>query len=229
VLLELPYNFDRVWITAHRFDATGARVGPKQDVIESVREQRPRTTQAALATDGHTLVAYSGEPDGVPNEVHGRWLDRAGVPEGRAFTVGPLDADQKLGLTALGGGAVAVRESVAFPITPAPHWIAKVTGSGAVAVPRWMTGLPAAPQLRGDGRGYFVVLPPPGTFPRPGGCVPRLQIRAPAGNLCAVLGVRGPARELELGLDGTASINVEGGSCGFGGCCRLRWWGGAFR
>jgi hypothetical protein len=121
-------------------------------------------------------------------------------------------------LRPLADGSIALRADGA--------WVSRALPSGNVTPPpAWLAALANRDVLlRRSGKGY--VVPTSGRLDGDG-CAPLLELRAPAGNLCAELGTRDRNAFAELGLDGTLFATFFGSPCDFGLCCHVRWWKGA--
>ncbi|MFL5310136.1 MAG: hypothetical protein ACJ79H_06720 [Myxococcales bacterium] len=224
VAVERPWNIAHWWITTHRFDAAGERVGPPSDVLEGSIETRPQSFAVGAATDGSALVVVGGEPFGDPDSLYGIWIDDRGNRVGDAFQVTAAKADGLL-IRPLLDGSVAVRAE--------GMWRARIANRARTVrdPPAWLSALAGRDfQLRKHrrvNRGYVVLFDPQLVPSR--GCKPLVDIRAPAGNRCGTLAVAESVVRADVGEDGTLIWFRGGPPCSFGICCQWRWWTGLLR
>jgi hypothetical protein len=212
------WNLDRWFISAVRFDDGGHAVSPISDLVDGPAQPGSSNFAVAVATGGDGIVAFSGNILGDANSVYGIWVRRDGSSDRTPIRL-TQTAPRRMLLRPLADGSIALRADGA--------WVARALPSGEVRPPpAWLVALADHDLLlRTSGSGY--VVPAPGVA-QGGSCAPLLQLRAPAGNLCGLLGVRNRiAAAAELGLDGTLFATFFGAPCDFGLCCHVRWWKGA--
>jgi hypothetical protein len=224
VAVEGPWNIAHWWITTHRFDAGGERVGPSSDVLDGPVETRPHTWAVGAAIDGAALVVVGGEPFGEPDALYAIWIDDHGRRVGDVFRVATAKAVGLL-VRPLLDGSVAVRAD--------GIWRARIANRARTArdPPAWLRALAGRDfRLRkhgGDYAGYAVPFDSQLVVSRR--CGPLVEIRAPAGNRCGTLAVPEGVVRSDVGEDGTLIWFRFGPPCSFGICCQWRWWTGLLR
>lgn len=217
LVASATWSVDRWSVSAARFDAAGRQSGATARLAEGPAQGTRPLLAVAVSLAGDGLVAFSGSALGDPGSVYGVWVARDGSSDVRPVRLG-AGAPHALLLRPLADGSLAVRLD--------DRWVARARPSAAVeAAPAWLAALSGRDVLlRASGQGYVV---PWLAFDSATSCASLVQLRAPAGNLCATIGVRGAALRAELGLDGTLFATFAGPPCAFGACCHVRWWRGA--
>jgi hypothetical protein len=212
------WNLERRFVSAVRFDPSGQQRSPPLDLVDGPRQRGRPLIAAAVSLGGNGLVAFSGDLLGDPSSIYGVWVGSDGSSDRRPLRLGPAASGDLL-LRPLADGSIAVRSG--------NEWVARARPSGRVeSPPPWLAQLASHDVLlRSSGKGY--VVPSPGAVDPLAACAPLLQLRAPAGNLCATVGMQRAATRVDLGLDGTLFASFHGPPCEFGNCCHVRWWAGA--
>jgi hypothetical protein len=218
LVAQFTWNLDKWFIGAARFDRAGRPLSSPLDLVEGPLQQGQPVLAVAVATGGDGLVGFSGELLGDPGSVYGIWVLRDGSSDRRPIQLAQAP-HRRLLLRPLADGSIAVggdgtwlaQARPSGEVEPAPPWLAALSGHDVL--------------LRASGSGY--VVPSPGSPDRTTGCAPFVQLRAPAGNLCATVGLQHQTADAYLGLDGTLFARFYGLPCDFGLCCHLRWWKGA--
>jgi hypothetical protein len=219
VALDAPWNLDRSFLTAHRFD-DGGRLIADADVIEGSRAERPRRFGVGMTPDGWAAAVFSGEPQGDPGGLYARWIDPSGRPTGPVLATGaaagdppwqsPISRAEAMWLRPLHDGSLGLRVEGKWVARierertrPPPAWLATLDDRDVIALPHGY-----ATPLTSDVRG----------------CVPLVDLRAPAGNLCRRLALQG-AQRADVGGDGTLIALSRDGPWK----CAFRFWSGLLR
>jgi hypothetical protein len=220
IALDAPWNVDRSFLTAHRFDDDG-RLIADADVIEASRAERPRRFGVGMTPDGWAAAVFSGEPQGDRGGLYARWIDPSGRPSGPVLPTGaaagdprpqpPIDSAEAIWLRPLHDGSLALRVD--------GQWVARIERERTRPPPPWLATL--------DGRD-IIALPHGYATPltsNTSGCVPLVELRAPAGNLCRRLALHG-AQRADVGADGTLIVlSRDGGPWK----CAFHFWSGLLR
>lgn len=217
LVAEATANLVSRFLSARRFDAAGRLVAAPVE-IEAPADAAFATKAVAVSTQGEGLVAFTGMVPLDDGWIDGMWVHPDGSSD-RAVVRLAAGRPRKLALRPLADGSIAVRADGV--------WVARARPSGAVeAPPAWLASHPSSELfLRASGKGY--VLQAAGGVDPGTNCAPMAELRAPAGNLCAVVGTVGRPAAASLGLDGTLFGKTYGMPCDFGLCCHVRWWKGA--
>lgn len=217
LVAEQTWNPSDRFLSASRFDAAGhAAAGP---IVLAAGPRAARGPMGvAVSTQGEGLVAFAGLVPADDGWIDGAWVKADGSSE-RAIVRLAQGSPRALLLRPLADGSIAVRADGV--------WVARARPTGAVeAPPGWLAAHPGSDVfLRASGKGYVVQAS--GNIDPATSCAPFVELRAPAGNLCAVIGTQGRPALASVGLDGTLFGRVDGMPCEFGNCCHLRWWKGA--
>jgi hypothetical protein len=205
IAVERPWNVDRFWLTAHRYDGKGQLVAPPADVIEGPFAELPRSFGVTMAEDGWSLVVFTGEPQSDPGGLYARWIDPEGAPAGSILNVGAR-AGTVLWLKPLGGDRIGVRVDGV--------WVARVRRLTAEPPPAWLSALRGRDVVPLS-RGYAV----PFDYDHDQtACATAVELRSPAGNLCHRLGLH-DFDLADVGADGTLIVREPEFFA-----CKRRWW-----